>query len=129
MHAPANTMASTSAVTPRAHVRSLRAQRHPNADLAAALQHGVVEYAIEAHVGEQKRDGRKKQRKHRQQALTNGLRANQFRLFPNIADTELGSRARYFLTQDGCHCERVGARGAHHKSRFTYRLQYAFGVH
>ena len=95
----------------------LRADRHPNADFAAALQYRVVEHTIQADTREQQRNHGEEQRQHRQQPLADSLRVRHFLLGSDVADAKFRPRARHFPAQDRSHRQRVGARGAHHEGR------------
>ena len=93
-------------------VAGLRADRHADADFAAALQHRVIEHAVEPDGGEQQRDAGEEEGQHGEQALADGVRFDDLRLRADVADAEFGTGARDFLPKDRGQRERVGARGA-----------------
>ena len=48
------------------------AERHTNADFAAALQHRVIQHTVQADGGESQSDDGKEQRQHGQQPFADG---------------------------------------------------------
>ncbi len=65
-----------------------RANRHADTDLAAALENGVVEDSVESDAGEEQRDGGKEGGERGDQALANGLVADQIELRGDVRDAK-----------------------------------------
>src|SRR5882757_2483626 len=84
-----------------------RANRHADTDLAAALEHGVIEHSVEPDAGEQQRDGGKEGGQHGEQALANGLVAEQIELRGDVRDAKAVVALRDELAEGAGEGERV----------------------
>jgi len=90
-----------STVTSRAIEPACAPNRHTDADFAAPLHHRVVEHAIQSEGREQQRDPGEEKPEHRQQALAQGLRADQIRLCADVTDAKFRARPWHFPAQHG----------------------------
>src|SRR5579863_140004 len=84
-----------------------RANRHADTDLAAALKNRIVEDSIESDAGKEQRDGGKEAGEHGDQALANGLVANQVELRSDVRDTKAVMAMRDELPEGVGECEGV----------------------
>ena len=84
-----------------------RANRHADTDLAAALEDGVVEDSVESDAGEEQRDGGKEGGEHGDQALANGLVAEQIELRGDVRDAKAVVALRDELAERAGEGERV----------------------
>src|SRR6478736_2465130 len=84
-----------------------RTNRHTDTNLAAALKDGVVENSVKSDAGEEQRDGGKEGRKHSEQALANGLVAEQIKLCGDVRDAKAVVALRDELAEGVGEGERV----------------------
>ena len=102
---------------------SLSAYGHANADFASALQHRVVEHAVQADPRQHKRDNREKQGQHCEQPFADRVGLIDLELCTDAAYAELGAGARDLLPQSRSENERIGTEGAHDECRVALRRQ------
>lgn len=83
-----------------------------DADLALALQDGIVQHAVKADGGEQQGDDGEEQREQGEEAFADALVVDEFLLGLHVVDTVSGIRLRDQAAQRGRERERVDAGGA-----------------
>ncbi len=105
-----------------------RANRHADADLAAALEDGIVEDSVESDAGEEQRDGGKKGGEHGQQALANGLIADQIELGGGVGDAKTVVALRNELAKGVGEGERVLGVRVNHEGGEAFERGRGFAV-
>jgi hypothetical protein len=105
-----------------------RANRHADTDLAAALGDGVVEDSVESDAGEEQRDGGKEGGEHGDQALANGLVADQIELRGDVRDAKAVVALRDELAEGVGEGERVLGVGVNGEGGEVYDLGGGFIV-
>ncbi len=87
------------------------ANRHADTDLAAALEDGVVEDGVESDAGEEQRDGGKEGGEHGDEALANGLVADEIELGGDVGDAKAVAAPGDELAEPAGEGERVAGVG------------------